>query len=56
MKNKNIDLKNENNKLKRENKELQKELIRKEKALAEAAILLTLKKKFQNLFVQEEER
>jgi transposase len=55
MKNKNTDLKGENIILKRENKELQKELARKEKALAEAAVLLTLKKKFQNLFTQDEE-
>lgn len=35
-------------------KELQKELRRKEKALAETATLLTLKKKYQELFEEEE--
>jgi hypothetical protein len=41
--------------LRKENKRLQKELARKEKALAEVAILLTLKKKYPTLFEQEEE-
>lgn len=36
--------------LKKENRDLKKDLARKEKALAEAAVLLTLKKKFPNLF------
>ena len=41
--------------LRKENKRLQKELARKEKALAEVAILLTLKKKYPTLFEQEGE-
>lgn len=41
--------------LRKENKVLKKELARKEKALAEAAVLITLKKKHPNLFEQEEE-
>lgn len=45
----------ENTALRKENKALKKELARKEKALAEAAILITLKKKYPNLFEQEEE-
>jgi transposase-like protein len=44
----------ENTQLKKENKRLRKELKRKEKALAEAAILLTLKKKFPNLYPEDE--
>ena len=36
--------------LRKENKQLQKELARKNKALTEAAVLLTLKKKHRNLF------
>jgi transposase len=35
-------------------KELQTELLRKDRALAEAATLLTLKKKYQDLFENEE--
>ena len=45
----------ENVALKKENRELQKELVRKEKALAETAVLLTLKKKFQHLFQEDGE-
>jgi len=41
--------------LRKENKSLKKELARKEKALAEAAVLITLKKKYPNLFEQDEE-
>ena len=55
MNDKQTNLNAENAALKKQNKELQKELARKEKALAEAAILLTLKKKFQHLFQEEEE-
>ena len=40
----------ENTKLRKENRELKRELARKEKALAEAAVLLTLKKNFPTLF------
>lgn len=42
--------KDENAQLRKENRELKKDLARKEKALAEAAVLLTLKKKFPTLF------
>lgn len=41
--------------LKKENRDLQKDLARKEKALVEAAVLLTLKKKFLHLFQEGEE-
>ena len=41
--------------LRKENRSLKKELARKEKALAEAAVLITLKKKYPNLFGQDEE-
>lgn len=41
--------------LKKENKRLKKENERQKQALAEAAILLTLKKKYQHLFAEEEE-
>jgi len=47
--------KDENARLRKENRELKKELARKEKALAEAAVLLTLKKKYQTLFEEDEE-
>jgi transposase-like protein len=46
--------KEELNKLKQENKELKKELRKKEKALAEVAALLTLKKKW-NEYLEEKE-
>ena len=55
MNDKQTDLNQKNNELKKENKRLQRELERKEKALAEAAVLLTLKKKFHNLFATEDE-
>ena len=45
LNNKDNKIKLENQKLKKEKKELEKELRRKEKALAEVAALLTLKKK-----------
>lgn len=44
----------ENQKLKHENVMLMKELTRKDKALAELAALLTLKKKYQHLWEGEE--
>jgi len=47
--------KEENSALRRENKLLKKELKRKEKALAEAAIMITLKKKYPNLFEDDGE-
>lgn len=46
---------NDTAELRKENKRLKKELARKEKALAEAAVLLTLKKKHQTLFEVDEE-
>ncbi len=55
MNDKQTDMRNDNTNLRKENKRLQKENERQKKALAEAAILLTLKKKFQNLFVEDEE-
>lgn len=55
MNDKQINLNQKNTELKKENKRLQHELKRKEKALAEAAVLLTLKKKFHNLFASEDE-
>lgn len=45
----------ETSKLRKENRELKRELARKEKALAEAAVLLTLKKNFPTLFEHNEE-
>lgn len=48
-------LRDENQQLKRENRRLQKEIERQKQALAEAAILLTLKKNYQNLFADSEE-
>jgi transposase-like protein len=45
----------ENSQLRKENKNLKKELARKEKALAEAAVLLTLKKNYQTLFKDDGE-
>lgn len=55
MNDKQADLNLKNKELKKENKRLQRELERKEKALAEAAVLLTLKKKYHNLFSNEDE-
>lgn len=48
-------LRNEIRELKAQNKRLEKELARKEKALAEAAALIVLKKKAQALFKSDEE-
>ena len=45
----------ENVSLKKQNKELRTELAIKEKALAEAAILLTLKKNFRHMFQEDGE-
>lgn len=53
MNDKQVELNAENAALKKENRKLQKELERKEKALAEAAIMLTLKKKHRHLFQDE---
>jgi transposase len=47
--------KDENARLRKENRELKKELARKEKALAETAVLLTLKKNFPTLFEDDGE-
>lgn len=47
--------KDENAQLRKENKNLKKELARKDKALAEAAVLLTLKKNYQALFKDDGE-
>lgn len=47
--------KEENRQLKSENKELKKELRRKEKALAEMAALLTLKKKANEIWGEDED-
>ena len=47
--------KDENTRLRKENRELKKELARKEKALAEAAVLLTLKKNYPTLFEDDGE-
>jgi transposase len=53
MNDKQVELNAENAALKKENKKLQKELVRMEKALAETAILLTIKKKHRHLFQDE---
>lgn len=53
MNNKKTDTDTENAALKKQNKELLKELAIKEKALAEAAVMLTLKKNFRYLFQVE---
>jgi cell shape-determining protein MreC len=45
----------ENSQLRKENKALKKELARKEKALVEAAVLLTLKKNYHTLFKDDGE-
>jgi len=52
--NKNSQEKIENKKLREENIFLKKEIERKDKALSEAAVLLTLKKKFIHLWEDEE--
>lgn len=51
---KQTELKNENQALKKTNKQLQRELKKQEKALAELAILISLKKKYPTLFEDEE--
>ncbi len=55
MNDKQADMRNDNAKLRKENKRLQKENERQKKALAEAAILLTLKKKYHHLFAEDRE-
>ena len=50
MNDKQTDLKAENAELKKANKQLQRENKRQEKALSELAILISLKKKYPNLF------
>lgn len=49
-------LRDENRKLKEENKQLKRELTRKEKALAETAALITLKKKLATLWSEDEDK
>jgi hypothetical protein len=51
---KQTEVKNENQALKKTNKQLQRELKKQEKALAELAILISLKKKYPTLFEDEE--
>jgi len=55
MNDKQTDMRNDNANLRKENKRLQKENERQKKALAEAAILLTLKKKYHHLFAEDRE-
>lgn len=55
MNDKQADMRNDNANLRKENKRLQKENERQKKALAEAAILLTLKKKYHHLFAEDRE-
>ena len=55
LNNKDNKIKLENQKLKKEKKELERELRRKEKALAEMAALLTLKKKADALWGEDED-
>jgi hypothetical protein len=55
MNDKQTTLRSENSILKKDNKRLHKENERQKEALAEAAILLTLKKKFPNLFEESKE-
>lgn len=55
LKDKDNKLKLENQKLRKEKKELEKELRRKEKALAEMAALLTLKKKANAIWGDDED-
>jgi len=54
MNDKQTDLKSENHDLKKTNKKLKREIIRQEKALAELAILISLKKNYPNLFGESE--
>jgi transposase-like protein len=55
LKDKETELKQENAKLKKANKKLESELRRKEKALAEVAALLTLKKKAAEIWGEKED-
>jgi transposase-like protein len=55
MNDKQTDIRSENNSLKKENKRLLKEVERQKQALAEAAILITLKKKYPNVFMDNED-
>ena len=55
MNDKQTNLRAENAELKKDNKKLKKEVERQKEALAEAAILITLKKKFPNLFADSGE-
>lgn len=55
MNDKQTNLRSENSILKKDNKRLHRENDRQKEALAEAAILLTLKKKFPNLFEESKE-
>jgi len=55
MDDKQTNLRAENAELKKDNKRLKKEVDRQKEALAEAAILLTLKKKYPNLFADSGE-
>jgi len=55
MNDKQTDLKSENEDLKKANKQLQKEIKRQSKALSELAILISLKKKYPNLFEENED-
>jgi transposase-like protein len=54
MNDKQFDLKAENTELKKSNKQLQKDIKRQEKALAELAILISLKKKYPTLYGENE--
>ena len=55
VRDKQVDLMNDLKATQKQNKELRKELARKEKALAEALVMLTLKKKFPKLFSEDVE-
>lgn len=55
VRDKQADLMEELKNAKKQNKELQKELARKEKALAEALVIITLKKKYPRLFSEDVE-
>lgn len=55
MNDKQTKLKTENSELKKVNKQLQKELKRKDKALSELAILISLKKKYPSLYEENQD-
>lgn len=55
MNDKQTDLKSENSELKKTNKQLEKEIKRQEKALAELAILISLKKKYPSLYEENQD-